>query len=71
MNQSVLYWIKKGGDANENRDLSHRGERRVGVVDEQRKTVSAFSLPRGGSRMGVLAVIEAFSIASLSVAGAV
>ena len=25
------------------------GERRVGVVDERRKTVSAFDLPRGRS----------------------
>ena len=38
------------------------GERRVGVIDEQRQTVSAFSLPIADAEWGVLAVIERFPL---------
>ena len=34
------------------------GERRVGLVDERRKTVSAFDLPVSEANQGVLALID-------------
>jgi 2-keto-4-pentenoate hydratase/2-oxohepta-3-ene-1,7-dioic acid hydratase in catechol pathway len=59
LNQSVLYWIKTGR-RRQMKIATYRiaGERRVGVVDERRKTVSAFGIPVAEAEWGLLGLIE-------------